>query len=167
MGTPADLANLPPPADRTKGWQPDPAANSEGLRWWNGERWFDDTREGSDHQSQSVIYGQNLTMTTSNVIDGTVVAEYLGIVTGQAVLGVNVFRDFAAGVRNVVGGRSASYEKQLRVGVSQVLAELEATAMALGADAVIAVDVDYETIADAMLIIGASGTAVKLGVGGP
>jgi uncharacterized protein YbjQ (UPF0145 family) len=102
-------------------------------------------------------------VTTTPTIEGRSVSEYLGVVTAQGVLGVNVFRDVAAGVRNIFGGRSKAYENELGSGVSDALAELENQAAALGADAVIGVDVDYESVGKDMLMISASGTAVKLG----
>ena len=89
--------------------------------------------------------------------------EYLGVVTAQAVLGVTAFKDVGAGVRNIFGGRSKSYENELASGVSDALAEMEQQAAHLGADAVIGVDLDYETVGSSMLMVSASGTAVKLG----
>ena len=83
--------------------------------------------------------------------------EYLGVVTAQGVLGVNVFKDVGAGVRNIFGGRSKSYENELASGVSDALAELETQAAHLGADAVVGVDIDYETVGDKMLMVSASG----------
>ena len=103
-----------------------------------------------------------LLVTTTNVIEGRPVTQYLGVVTAQGVLGVNAFKDIAAGVRNVFGGRSKSYENELASGVSDALAEMEKQAADLGADGVIGVDIDYETVGTNMLMISASGTAVKL-----
>lgn len=90
--------------------------------------------------------------------------EYLGIVTGEAIIGANLFKDIFAGLRDIVGGRSASYEKVLREAKDNALSELETQAKARGADAVIAIDLDYETIGNSgsMLMVSASGTAVKL-----
>lgn len=102
-------------------------------------------------------------LTTTNVIEGRPVAAYLGVVTAQGVLGVNAFKDVAAGMRNVFGGRSKSYENELASGVTDTMAEMEQQAAALGADAVIGIDVDYETVGSNMLMISVSGTAVKLG----
>ncbi len=104
-----------------------------------------------------------LTVTTTNAIEGRPVAEYLGIVAGETILGVNVFKDIAAGFRNIVGGRSGKYEEELRKGRETALEEMIAQATALNADAVIGVDVDYETVGGQMLMITAAGTAVKLG----
>jgi uncharacterized protein YbjQ (UPF0145 family) len=102
-------------------------------------------------------------ITTSPGIEGRPVTEYLGIVTAQSVLGVNAFKDVSAGVRNIFGGRAKSYENELASGVSDALAEMAKQAARLGADAVVGVDVDYESVGSNMLMVSASGTAVKLG----
>jgi uncharacterized protein YbjQ (UPF0145 family) len=102
-------------------------------------------------------------VTTTNAIEGRPVTQYLGVVTAQTVLGVNAFKDIAAGMRNIFGGRSQSYENELAGGVGAVMEELEKQAEALSADGVIGVDIDYETVGAQMLMISASGTAVKLG----
>ena len=86
----------------------------------------------------------------------------LGVVAAQGVLGLNVFEDVAASMRNIFGGRTRSYETELASGVSDSLVELEKQAGQLGADAVIGVDIDYESVGSQMLMISASGTAVKL-----
>ena len=94
------------------------------------------------------------------------VTEYVGVVTGEAVLGANVFRDFFAGPRDIVDGRSAGYERSLRQARGTALEEMISEAEQMGADAVIGVDVDYVSIqtgqGGSMLMVGASGTAVKL-----
>jgi uncharacterized protein YbjQ (UPF0145 family) len=102
-------------------------------------------------------------VTTTNTVEGRQATEYLGVVCAQSVLGVNAFKDVAAGVRNVFGGRSRSYENELSAGVAGTLEELEKQAAALGADAVVGVDIDYETVGEKMLMVSASGTAVRLG----
>ena len=102
-------------------------------------------------------------ITTTHGIEDRTVTEYLGVVTAQGVLGVNAFKDVGAGMRNIFGGRSRSYENELASGVSDALAEMEQQAAHLSADAVIGVDIDYETVGDKMLMVSASGTAVKLG----
>ena len=102
-------------------------------------------------------------ITTTPGIEGRPVTEYLGIVTAQGVLGVNAVKDVGAGMRNIFGGRVKSYENELASGVSDALAEMEKHAAKLGADAVVGVDVDYESMGSNMLIVSASGTAVKLG----
>ena len=102
-------------------------------------------------------------ITTTPGIEGRSVTGYLGIVTAQGVLGVNAFKDVSAGMRNIFGGRAKSYENELASGISDALAEMEKQAAKLGADAVIGVDIDYETVGSNMLMVSASGTAVKLG----
>jgi uncharacterized protein YbjQ (UPF0145 family) len=103
--------------------------------------------------------------TTTNAIDGRTVSEYLGVVTGEAILGANIVRDLFAGVRDIVGGRSGAYEEELRNAREIALQEMEAEAAARGADAVIGIDLDYETVGGqgSMLMVSASGTAVRLG----
>ena len=101
-------------------------------------------------------------ITTTPGIEGRPVSEYLGVVTAQGVLGVNAFKDVGAGMRNIFGGRAKSYENELASGVSDALAEMEQQAGELGADAVVGVDIDYETVGNNMLMVSASGTAVKL-----
>jgi uncharacterized protein YbjQ (UPF0145 family) len=104
-----------------------------------------------------------ITTTTPN-IDGRSIQQYLGIVTGEAIIGANVFRDIFAGIRDLVGGRSGSYEKVLSSARQAALSEMEAEAQARGADAVVGVDLDYEVLGaqNGMLMVTASGTAVKL-----
>ena len=104
-------------------------------------------------------------VTTTGNIEGRRVADYKGIVTGEAILGANVFRDFFASVRDVVGGRSGGYEKVLRSAREHALEEMIEEAKSRGADAVLGVDLDYEVIGKegSMLMVSASGTAVKLG----
>ena len=105
-------------------------------------------------------------VTTTPVIDGRPVRQYLGVVTGEAIMGANVFRDLFAGIRDIVGGRSAAYETELRRAREMALREMELQAQELGADAVVGVDLDYETIqtgsGGGMLMVTASGTAVTL-----
>ena len=104
-------------------------------------------------------------VTTTPSIEGRRVTEYLGLVTGEVILGANVVRDFFASVRDVVGGRSGSYEKVLRHARDAAVEGMVDEARAKGADAVLAVDLDYEVIGKegSMLMVSASGTAVKLG----
>jgi uncharacterized protein YbjQ (UPF0145 family) len=99
------------------------------------------------------------------LIEGRPVKDYLGVVTGEVIVGANIFKDLFAGIRDIVGGRSGSYESTLRDARATALDELKAEAKALGADAVIGVDLDYETLGQGgtMLMVTASGTAVKLG----
>lgn len=104
-------------------------------------------------------------VTTTNVIEGRAVQAYLGVVSGETILGANIFRDLFAGIRDIVGGRSGSYEQVLREARQTALQEMESEAAKLGADAVLGVDLDYETVGanGAMLMVTATGTAVKLG----
>ena len=104
-------------------------------------------------------------MSTTSVIEGRPVRDYLGVVTGEVIVGANIFKDFFAGIRDVVGGRSGVYEKTLSSARKTALEELAAEARTLGADAVIGIDLDYEVIGSggSMLMVSASGTAVKLG----
>lgn len=100
-------------------------------------------------------------LATTNVLEGKHIAEYKGIVTGEAILGANIFRDLFAGVRDIVGGRSAAYEKELQKAREIAMAELTQQAEELGCNAVIGIDLDYETVGGgAMLMVTASGTAV-------
>lgn len=100
---------------------------------------------------------------TTDGIEGRRIVEYLGIVSGDAIVGANVFRDVFARVRDVVGGRAGGYEKALRGAKEHALEDLIEEARALGADAVVAVDLDYEVVGNSMLMVSANGTAVKLG----
>lgn len=103
-------------------------------------------------------------VTTTPQIDGRQVREYLGIVSGETIIGANVFRDFFASIRDIVGGRAASYEEVLRQAKDAALQEMQENAAALGADAIIGVDLDYETVGErgSMLMVTAAGTAVRL-----
>lgn len=105
-------------------------------------------------------------VSTTNTVEGAKIAEYKGVVTGEAILGTNIFRDFFAGIRDIVGGRSGAYEKSLREAREIAIAEMEIEAKERGADAVIGVDLDYENISTgnggSMLMVSASGTAVVL-----
>lgn len=104
-------------------------------------------------------------VTTTATIEGRPVREYVGIVTGEAVIGANIFRDLFAGVRDVIGGRSGSYEQVFKEAREAALKEMTDEARAKGADAVIGVDVDYEAGVSqgTMMMVACSGTAVRLG----
>lgn len=106
-------------------------------------------------------------VTTGPNVEGRQVAQYCGLVNGEAILGANIFKDFFAGIRDVVGGRSGAYEKSLRQAREMAIKEMTQAAQSLGADAIIAVDIDYESISidngGTMLMVAASGTAVRLG----
>ena len=103
-------------------------------------------------------------LTTTNTIETHLVKEYLGIVTGETIIGANIFKDFFAGIRDIVGGRASSYEGVLREAKDTALKEMEAQAEQLGANAVIGIDLDYETVGPngGMLMVTASGTAIKI-----
>jgi len=101
-------------------------------------------------------------VTTTPSVEGHQIVKYHGIVVGEAILGANVFRDIFAGITDIIGGRSGAYEASLMEARSTALGELEDRARALGANAVVGVDLDYEVINN-MLMVSASGTAVSLG----
>ena len=103
-------------------------------------------------------------ITTTPTLQGQRIREYLGIVTGEAIIGANIFKDFMAGIRDIVGGRSGSYENALRTAREEALREMAAQARSRGADAVIGVDLDYEVLgsSNGMLMVSSSGTAVAL-----
>lgn len=100
-------------------------------------------------------------VTTTPSVEGYQIADYKGIVVGEAILGANVFRDLFAGITDIIGGRSGAYEQELGKARAIALAELEERARAQGANAVVGVDLDYEVINN-MLMVSASGTAVVL-----
>lgn len=103
-------------------------------------------------------------LTTTSVLEGKRVVKYAGIVVGEAILGANIFRDFFAGIRDIVGGRSGAYEKELKKAREIAKQEMIQQARDLGANAIIGIDLDYETITlsegSGMLMVTASGTAV-------
>tara|TARA_Y100000385_G_scaffold10629_1_gene11144 strand:- start:154 stop:471 length:318 start_codon:yes stop_codon:yes gene_type:complete len=103
-------------------------------------------------------------LSTTNNIDGKPVKDYLGIVTGETIIGANIVKDVFASIRDIVGGRSGSYERVLREAKNTALKEMTENAEKLNADAVIGIDLDYETVGNrgGMLMVTASGTAVKL-----
>jgi uncharacterized protein YbjQ (UPF0145 family) len=104
-------------------------------------------------------------VTTASTIGNKQIIEHLGIVSGEAILGANIFRDFFAGIRDIVGGRSAAYEKSLREAKEIALNEMIEQAHQLGANAVIGIDIDYETISSgsgtSLLMVAVSGTAIR------
>src|SRR3712207_6112217 len=102
-------------------------------------------------------------VTTPN-LEGQRITKYLGLVTGEAILGANLFRDLFAGIRDIVGGRSAAYEQELSRAREVAIKEMTERAQHLGADAIVGIDLDYEVLGgqSSMLMVSASGTAVKL-----
>ena len=118
----------------------------------------------SDHVISS-IQGDNVIMlvTTTATLQDRRISDYLGLVTGESILGANIFRDMFAGIRDIVGGRSGAYEKVLRDARELAVQEMVERARRLGANGVIGVDVDYETVGGGtMLMVSVSGTAVKV-----
>lgn len=107
----------------------------------------------------------NLIVTTTPTVEGRAAIEHLGIVAGEAIMGANIFRDIFAGIRDIVGGRSGAYEEVMQGAREEALREMADRALALGADAVIGVQINYAALgaSDSMLMVGAVGTAVKLG----
>ncbi|PWD66842.1 heavy metal-binding domain-containing protein [Pectobacterium parmentieri] len=103
-------------------------------------------------------------LSTTPNLEGFTITEYYGVVTGEAILGANIFRDFFASIRDVVGGRSGAYEKELRKARQIAFKELQEQAEDLGANAIVGIDLDYETVGkdSSMLMVTVSGTAVKV-----
>lgn len=106
----------------------------------------------------------NVVLSTTPGIEGKRITRYCGIVTGEAILGANIFKDLFAGIRDIVGGRSATYERELRRARDLALDELAQNAAAAGANAVVGIDLDYETVGGqgSMLMVSVSGTAVVI-----
>ena len=104
-------------------------------------------------------------ITTTPGVDGRKISSYMGVVTGEAILGANIFKDLFAGIRDIVGGRSAAWEGELRRAREIAISEMAEQARAMGADAVVGVDLDYESMGahGGMMMVSATGTAVKLG----
>lgn len=103
-------------------------------------------------------------LSTTPTIEGHPIQEYKGVVTGETIIGANIIKDFMAGIRDIFGGRSNSYEKVLREAKDTALSELAENARQLGANAVVGIDIDYETVGQSgsMLMVAVSGTAVCL-----
>jgi uncharacterized protein YbjQ (UPF0145 family) len=103
---------------------------------------------------------------TTPSLEGRRITRYIGLVSGEAILGANIFRDLFAGIRDIVGGRSAAYEQELRKAKDLALEEMQGEAQRLGGNAIVGVDLDYETITmgsgGGMLMVSASGTAVVI-----
>ncbi len=100
-------------------------------------------------------------LTTTSTIEGKEIEQYYGLVSGETIIGANIVRDFLAGIRDIVGGRSGSYEQVLREAKQECLKEITAQAQAMGANAIIGIDLDYETVGGSMLMVTAAGTAVR------
>jgi uncharacterized protein YbjQ (UPF0145 family) len=112
--------------------------------------------------SPLILNRRNMQLTTTPGIDGKRITRYCGVVAGEAVLGANIFKDLFAGIRDLVGGRSGTYEKELQRARDIALEELQQRAQDLGANAVVGIDIDYEVLGkeNGMLMVSASGTAV-------
>lgn len=104
----------------------------------------------------------DVVVTTTNSVQDKEVDEYIGIVSGEAMMGANVVKDFLSGIRDVVGGRSSAYEKEIAKGRKEAIKDIKDRAAEIGADAIIGVSFDYEEMREGMLWINATGTAVKL-----
>ena len=113
---------------------------------------------------QILLNNQNMILSTTPQIEGRTIREYKGVVTGETIIGANAFRDFMAGIRDFVGGRSGSYEKVLREAKDTSMQEMMQRAHELGANAIVGIDIDYETIGanGSMLMVATSGTAVVI-----
>lgn len=101
-------------------------------------------------------------LSTTSQLEGKPIKDYRGIVTGEAIVGANIFKDFFAGIRDIVGGRSAAYEQELQKAREIAFRELEEAAQKLGANAIVGIDIDYEVVGQSgsMLMVSVSGTAV-------
>lgn len=125
------------------------------------------TDEGLDPftQTDARATGESrMIISTTPTLQGRTIQEYRGIVTGEAIIGANIIKDFLAGIRDIVGGRAAAYEDALRTAREEALREMSQEAKDRGADAVVGVDLDYEVLgsSNGMLMVSASGTAVRL-----
>jgi uncharacterized protein YbjQ (UPF0145 family) len=106
----------------------------------------------------------NMIQSTTPTIQGKTITNYYGVVTGEAILGANLFKDFFAGIRDIVGGRSAAYERELQKAREVAFEEMSQKATELGANAIVGIDIDYETVGaqGSMLMVSVSGTAVTV-----
>jgi uncharacterized protein YbjQ (UPF0145 family) len=111
--------------------------------------------------SENQLNSQIMLLTTTSTLQDKKITAYYGLVSGESVIGANIIKDFLAGIRDIVGGRSGSYERVLKQAKEDAMREMTAQAVALGANAVIGIDLDYETVGGTMLMVTASGTAVK------
>jgi uncharacterized protein YbjQ (UPF0145 family) len=113
--------------------------------------------------TNTIDFGGAMLLTTTNSIEGKKIIKYYGIVSGEAIMGANIFKDLFAGIRDIIGGRAAAYEEELRKAKDIALEEMQIQARSFGANAVIGVDLDYETVGNGtMLMVSACGTAVTI-----
>ncbi|WP_169082989.1 YbjQ family protein [Paenibacillus sp. PL91] len=101
-------------------------------------------------------------ISTTPTIEGRPIQDYVGVVTGEAIMGANVVRDFFASITDIVGGRSGAYESKLKEARDVAIDEMKNQASKLGANAIVAIDIDYEVVREGMLMVAVSGTAVRL-----
>ncbi len=115
-------------------------------------------------QETQLTMSNAVVVTTTPNIEGKKITAYRGIVTGEAIMGANIFKDLFAGIRDIVGGRSATYERELRRAREMAMEEIKLAAAEMGANAVVGIDIDYETVGGnaSMLMVTVSGTAVVL-----
>lgn len=104
----------------------------------------------------------NMIITTTNSIDGSTIQQYLGIVSGEAVMGANIFRDVFAGVRDIIGGRSGQYEKKFRQAKEIAISEMVEQAKENGANAIVGIKIDYEMVRESMMMVSVQGTSVRV-----
>ena len=128
----------------------------------NGYRWGKAVRKISDVYSLTFLSKRIMIITTTPTIEGHPIREYKGLVTGETIIGANFVKDFFANIRDIVGGRSGSYESVLREAKDIALREMQERAQMMGANAIIGIDLDYEALGanGSMLMVTASGTAV-------
>ena len=114
--------------------------------------------------TNTLLYIRRMLISTTPTIEGRPIQAYKGVVTGETIIGANLFKDFMAGIRDIIGGRSSSYERVLREAKDTALAEMQQRAQEMGANAIVGVDIDYETIGQngSMLMVAVSGTAVVI-----
>lgn len=132
------------------------------LKYFEFKNHWEDNMKSDDIIRISTKGGKTMILTTTPSIEGKKINNYLGIVTGEVITGVNFVKDFFAGIRDFVGGRSQSYEEELIKAKNEALYELESRARQMGANAVVGIDIDYEVLGQngSMLMVSVSGTAV-------
>jgi len=143
-----------------------PDVGATGLRRWCPTNTYHGRPETTEiRRPSSTRYHRAMIISTTPSIEGRPVREYLGLVSGETIIGANILRDFMAGIRDIVGGRSSLYEQSLREAKDNAIAEMTQAGRALGAEAILGVDLDYESISTGqgggMLMVTASGTAVR------
>ena len=153
------------PTDQRGGWAYEKSRlatlASERKRQANAVCWIAFGPQIEDHTGRS----HAVLLTTTPSVDGQKIEQYLGVVAGEAILGANIFKDLFAGIRDLVGGRSATYERELQRARDIAMQELTDRAVEMGANAVVGIDIDYEVLGqnNGMLMVSVSGTAVVLG----